>query len=866
MKRLFTLLLALSVTAGTNVYAMPESIGQQASSTTQEKIQNTDKISLIPYPAHLKITKEGCYKIKDLKSINCTDLQMTEHLKDFAKQLEKTSGISLEITNKEKLQKNAINMSLDEKLPVEGYTLTVTKKGIDIKASKTAGFFYALQTLKQLLPVAYFEKNENKDIDWTVPYVDIKDQPQMGHRGFMLDIARHFFDKEEVKRILDMMALYKFNLFHWHLTDDQGWRIEIPQYPKLTSVGTIRKSSFTNPGEGTKFFDDTEYGRNMYYTQEDLREIVAYAKARNIDILPEVDFPGHMVAAVTAYPELSCDIRKKYEVRQDAGISKDVLNIGNDDVIDFLKCIMDNLADIFPYPYIHFGGDECPTDQWAQNEDCLRRVKENNLKGVEELQSWLVEELGTYIQEKHHKGIMVWDELLEHWNQNNKIKPVVMAWRNINKSKEAAQKGLKSIVCPHQSLYLDMMQVTKDKALVDEIYYGGWNDDKVNTVKTIYDLNPTAALAGQEDFCLGIQANMWTETTNNKEELEYQLFPRLIATAETAWLPASAKNWKSFYNRLQSHDEIMDAKGITFAKHFFTPEKVSKTDASIAEAESLLADSVSGGVGYPAKKIYAELSKTLKVAKEKKNKEKAINELDNAIHNFKKAAITQPQSGKIYQIVSASSYYKKQFEGSTLYESGEGARIHYTPQNEPEELWQFVPAGKGYYLVNAASLKRLQMPELNKAVKFTNEEGMIIRVDKAKVPTKNIKYVPGTVTISETEGYIADEINHVKRLTAQLSGAVNAEDNAALCYPGTWKIVEVTDFKTQLQGLHDKCEEIIQKVKSDKESTLSPEAIVFANNKILSPLKGELNEKVTKDIFLEYLKLYKEFVSMQTQK
>ena len=195
-------------------------------------------------------------------------------------------------------------------------------------------------------------------------------------------------------------------MLHWHLTDDQGWRVEIPEYPKLTEVGSIRSGSFVSPGDGSgKFFDDTEYGRGMWYTQEDLKEIVAYAKERYIDILPEVDFPGHMVAAITAYPNLSCDPSKKYSVRLDSGISQDVLNVGSDEVIDFLKCILDNLAKIFPYQYIHFGGDECPTTQWSTNADCLKRVADEGLSGVEELQSWLVEQLGVYVKEKYNKDI-----------------------------------------------------------------------------------------------------------------------------------------------------------------------------------------------------------------------------------------------------------------------------------------------------------------------------------------------------------------------------------------------------------------------------------------------------------------------------
>ena len=826
-----------------------------------EEYHSLGKLSIIPYPSQLEFIQKGAFKLSNLKRINCADQAMTEHLKDFASQLKKASGISLDVTNKEKASSKSINMIANTDVPKEGYTLKVNKNSIDIQAAGTAGYFYALQTLKQMLPIAFFEGNNDKESEWSIPYVNIVDQPQLGHRGFMLDVARHFFDKKEIMRILDFMALYKMNLFHWHLTDDQGWRIEIPEYPKLTDVGSIRKGSFCNPGEGQKFFDDTEYGHGMWYTQEDLKEIVAYAKARNIDILPEVDFPGHMVAAITAYPELSCNPSKKYEVRLDAGISKDVLNVGNDKVIEFLKCIMDNLAEIFPYPYVHFGGDECPTDQWKDNEDCKRRVEENNLKGVHELQSWLVEELGTYIKNKYNKDIMVWDELLEHWNTNNQIKPVVMAWRNINKSKEAASKGLKSIVCPHQYLYLDMMQVTKDKALIDEVYYGGWNDDKVNSVQTIYGFNPTSALADKKDFCLGIQANMWTETTNNKEELEYQLFPRLIATAETGWLPIDKKNWTSFYKRLQNHDEIMDAMGYTYARHFIEADEKSENEILKETTEKILSESVRGGVGYPDAKIYDALTKAFLKAKDG-DKKSNLKILKENLMTFQKAPIVQPQAGKIYQIISASTYYKKQFEGATLYEGDKGLRIHYTPQDEPEELWQFVATDNGYYLQNVASDKQVQLSDMKKIATSSAAKGTAIRIDKATIATRDITYIPGVVTLSAVEGYDELETQSVKRLVAQLSGDVHTDDVPALCYPGTWKIVEVTDFDAQLQGLCDKCNRIIRDAQHEETNQPSAEAIHFLLNKVLAPAKEAFLTPITATVYKKFATLYHQFLSM----
>ncbi|MBR6482306.1 MAG: family 20 glycosylhydrolase, partial [Bacteroidaceae bacterium] len=358
---------------------------------SETEFKSLGSISIVPFPSQLTVVKDGKADFAKFTTITYTDELVRKHVESFATQCAKASGKTLTIKETPATpEANSIHLSVDAEQPAEGYTLQVTDNGIRITASEAAGFFYALQTLKQLLPHQYFAESVQQ-VEWTLPYVEISDRPHLGHRGYMLDIARHFFNKEEVKRVLDIMAFYKMNRFHWHLTDDQGWRIEIPEYPRLTEVGAIRKGSFSNPGDGRAFYDDTEYGRGMWYSQDDLREIVAYAAERHIEIIPEVDLPGHMVAAVASYPEFSCDPSKKYEVRIDGGISHDVLNIGKDEVIDFLKCVLGHVATIFPYQYVHIGGDECPTEQWSNNADCLRRVQEEGLSGVNELQSWLVE-------------------------------------------------------------------------------------------------------------------------------------------------------------------------------------------------------------------------------------------------------------------------------------------------------------------------------------------------------------------------------------------------------------------------------------------------------------------------------------------
>ena len=825
-------------------------------------VENMSKFAIIPYPAELVVIHGGALHVAALNAIAYGSDAMKAHAEAFAAQLKTSAGITLEVKKAEDTPAwGEIWFGTDETLPRDGYTLLVKEDGIEIKTSSYGGELYALQTLMQLLPREFFSGslcNSGCSAMWDIPLMSIKDKPQFEHRGFMMDVARHFFDKDEVKKVLDIMAFYKLNRFHWHLTDDQGWRIEIPEYPKLTEVGAVRAGSFTNNGDGVKFFDDTEYGRGMYFTLDDLCEIVAYAAERNIDILPEIDLPGHMVAAVASYPEFSCDPTKKYEVRIDGGISHDVLNVGKDEVIDFLKCVLGHVAEVFPFPYIHLGGDECPTEQWATNEDCLRRVQEEGLAGVHELQSWLVEKLGTYLKNDYGKDIVVWDEVLAHWDTKNTTTPVIMAWNQSGAlSKKAADLGFKSILCPYSHVYIDFPQVSDADALVDEIYYGGWG---VNTLERVYSLNPVAYLAGQEEFCWGAQANLWAETLNDNEELEYCLLPRILALAEVGWLPNSQKNWVSFYRRLQSHDEILDQLGYTYAKHYIEPKQYTEAEQAIMEAEEILAASIRGGVGYPAAENYDALEEVLNTAKASALNTDALKE---AIAAYKAAPIVQPEAGKTYRILSASTYFKRQYEGSTMYQKGTGVNFHYTPQTEPEELWQFVPSGDGYILTNCYSKGQLTMTGYNKAVSIT-EQGTALRVDKATIATKNYSYIPGVVTISAVEGYNAAVTGSVKRLSAEGTGVVFAKDEAALCYNGTWRIEEVTDYTAWLQGLVKKCEHIILTAKPGESNQPTAEALAFLQKEVIDAAKATLAAgAVTEAQYAAYMALYLQFQQME---
>lgn len=810
-------------------------------------------LPLIPYPANLT-RNEGTFNLKQLTAITTPagDEAVARYAQEFATQLEKASGIKVPVNPT--TAATSLVMTKDAALAHEAYKLTVNEAGINIAAADSTGFFYAIQTLKQLMPHAIYNRSgASTAIDWTVPCVEIADQPQLGHRGYMLDVARHFFSKTEVKRILDIMATYKMNRFHWHLTDDQGWRIDIPEYPKLAQVGAVRKGSFVNAGGSSKFFDDTEYGRGMYYTLDDLREIVAYAKNLNIEIIPEIDLPGHMVAAVAAYPEFSCDPTKKYEVRIDGGISKDVLNIGKDETIDFLKCVLGHMAEVFPYKYIHLGGDECPTDQWSHNADCLKRVKDEGLAGVNELQSWLVEKLGLYLKEKYNKDIICWDELLAHWKSDNTVKPVIMAWNHINKSKEAADKGFKSIVVPYQSLYLDMMQVPLSEVDVNEKYQGGWGDNWVNSVETVYGVNPVASLSGKEDFCLGVQGNMWTETCNDSVEVEYQLLPRMLALSETGWLPAAKKDFASFYIRLQKNRDILDAKGLTYATHYFDEPDLTEQEAAVAEAASLLENAKPGKVGYPSQTEYDKLSSVYAPFIADNGATGNVAALKAAIAAYKTAAVTMPVEGKTYKLVSASTYYKAKYVGSTAYVDGSQIRFHYTPQVEPEELWQFTAKDGGYVMTNALTGKQVVMPANNNANITLADAGTTLTIAQATVASGKYSYVAGALNIG-TNG---------KYLSADCTGLVKAGTNAALCYQGTWYLEEVTDFTAQLNGLVKKANRIVAESNPGAMGEPTEEAIALLSNDLIAPATAAVAAgNVSEAAYKQYQEVYAQYLAM----
>ena len=816
-------------------------------------------IKVIPYPREVTMG-EGTVPMGRFTTLVYPTEDVRDVAEAFAADPVSSATPLLTVQQGEPLAEGAINLVQDDAQPAEGYKLTINDKVIEVRAAGRTGFFYGLQTLRQLLPVEVYGTQRTGWAEWTVPQLTITDYPQYGHRGFMLDVSRHFFTKQEVMKLLDMAAIYKFNRFHFHLTDDQGWRIEIPEYPRLTTVGAVRSRSLSlnDPTNGTEYYDDTEYGRGCFFTLDDLREIVAYARARCIEIIPEVDMPGHMVAAVASYPELSCDPTKKYEVRVAKGVSTDVLNIGDDKVIDFLKCVLGHVAEVFPYSQIHLGGDECPTTVWQNNADCARRIQEEGLSGVNELQPWLVELLGTWLKENYGKEVIAWNELQEHWKSEYETPLIIMSWTSTPGA--AAAKGFRSIAVPCYPMYFDLLQVNPSAMRTDEPYLGGYGDGAVNSIDRVYAYDPASTLsASQKDYCLGVQANLWTESCTSLAEAEYQYYPRMLALAETAWLPVDKKNFTNFYQRLQQHDELLDVKGINYARHYIEEPDRTEAEATLLAADALIAATHPGAVGYPSEEVCSRLvqaAEDLRLAPESAD---ALTALQEAVAAFRSAPLVQPEAGKLYRILSASTCTRERYAGSSLYQKGEYLNMHYTPQWEPEELWQFEPQAAGGYVVrHAFSGKVISLPTYNAAAVLAEQGGTIFTLSSPTISVPEYDYLPGVVMLSEKTAAVTD----VKRLYGKMNGQVFAYDDARLCYPGCWRMEEVDDYAYLLQRLCEKCERIIETAEPGEANQPSAEALAFLSEQIVTPGREALKSDVTQEVYAGFAALYEQYLSM----
>ena len=520
-------------------------------------------IDVVPYPNEVSL-KAGSYKVAGavFHYDGNMDALSVQAVTDFAARLSKVTGKQSIVS--EGHSKTGINFVVDPALDPEEYSLVVNRKAVIIKASALNGFIYAIQTVKQMLPEEIFSDSLDQDEDWKLKCVVIKDAPRFAYRGMHLDVSRHFWSVDEVKRYLDVMQVHKLNRFHWHLTDDQGWRIEIKKYPRLTEKGAVRKETLVGhlqPKDNV--FDGTPYGEGLFYTQDQIREVVAYAAARGITVIPEIDLPGHMVAALACYPELGCT-SGPYEVWPMWGVADDVLCPGNEKTFEFIENVLSEVADLFPSEYIHIGGDECPKVRWEKCPKCQARIKALGLEADERhsaeyfLQSYVTERVEAFLATRG-KRIIGWDEILE-----GKLAPdaTVMSWRGISGGLEAARLGHDAIMTPNSYLYFDYYQSENQDA--EPLAIGGYLP-----VSKVYSYEPFEEGMTEEEksHIIGVQANLWTEYITTESQLEYMLLPRLAALSEVQWCQPQNKNWERFEDCVDDVCDIYDQMGYNYARH-----------------------------------------------------------------------------------------------------------------------------------------------------------------------------------------------------------------------------------------------------------------------------------------------------------
>lgn len=526
--------------------------------------QKNTQLSLVPQPAHIE-EGQGSFTFSKLVKTSADEYvgdSINWVLTNFEKNFTATTG-----TQFKHVKKGAtLQLKRNQAISSEGYKLQITPTQIRIEASRPAGFYYALQTLQQLLPTRSVIAGITNDTttSYTLPVVNIEDSPRFAWRGFMLDEGRHFYGKKEIKKILDVMAAYKLNRFHWHLTEDQGWRIEIKKYPKLTEVGAWRHSKAL--AYGSTVPDGERYGG--YYTQEEAREIVNYAKERFIEIVPEVDIPGHSQAAVASYPELlACDPQNHHEVWLSQGVSADVINVASPKAVKFAKDVIDELTNIFPFGYIHLGGDECPTYKWEHNTECQQLLKQLGSKNYRDLQINFYNQLKQYVAQKpkaQQRRLIFWNEVL-HGNTSSLGKDItIMAWIGADAAaKDAAQKGFTTILSPQIPYYINRRQ-SKDVWEPRSQGYG------TETVEAVYNYVPMKNVdSNLQKQYLGVQANFWTEWVEDASTVNYLMLPRLAAVAEAAWTPQQQRNYTNFVKRMQQEPSFYKAKDMNFGKHIF---------------------------------------------------------------------------------------------------------------------------------------------------------------------------------------------------------------------------------------------------------------------------------------------------------
>lgn len=527
---------------------------------------NENTCSIIPLPQKVQLG-DGVFVLKPTTPIrvDADERGSAANIAGFlADRLHQSTGYSFRVgaSSKEGLAKGEILLTTKGSIPhpsVEGYELTVTSDSVVIRAREAAGLFYGVQTLLQLLPPEVLGSKAARNTAWTIPAVHIEDQPRFAWRGFLLDVGRHFFTKEEIKRLLDLMALHKLNIFHWHLTDDQGWRLEIKKYPRLTEIGGWRKKiGFgLDPKAATAYGPDGRYGG--YYTQADVRELVGYAQARQITIVPEIEMPGHASAALAAYPQFSC-FGGAYTT--DKGDLPGVYCAGKNETFEFLQNVLAEVCQLFPGKYIHIGGDEVSTENWKKCPKCQAREVQENLKNEHELESYFIRRIEKFLNARG-RTLVGWSEIREGGLAQN---ATIMDW--IGGAVESAREGHDVVMTPTAFCYLDYYQSTNSKTAEPKAI-GGYLP-----LSQVYAFEPVPENLEPQfrSHIIGAQANLWTEYIASLQYAEYMTLPRLSAFAEVVWSQPGSRNYDDFIRRLQVQARRFEQLGVNYRHTSIRPE------------------------------------------------------------------------------------------------------------------------------------------------------------------------------------------------------------------------------------------------------------------------------------------------------
>ena len=524
--------------------------------------------AVIPLPQEVAVQGSAPFLLKPSTPITYQegDAEMEQTARFLASYIKEVTGYEPKVTVGD--AGKGIHLSIASDIQnKEGYRLLVSENGVEIAGASNAGIFYGVQTLRKSIPAAA----DGMQVE--LPAVSINDYPRFPYRGMHLDVSRHFFPTDSVKKFIDILALHNMNRFHWHLTDDQGWRIEIKKYPELTQIGSKRKETVIGRNSGK--YDGQPY--DGFYTQDEIRDVIAYAKERFITIIPEIDLPGHQLAALATYPELGCT-GGPYEVWTQWGVSDDVICAGNEKSMQFLEDVLAEVIDLFPSEYIHIGGDECPKVRWQKCPKCQARIKAEGIKGdskhsaEEYLQSYVISRMEKFVESKG-RHIIGWDEILEGGLAPN---ATVMSWRGVGGGIEAAKQQHNVIMTPNSYLYFDYYQSTDTEH--DPLAIGGYLP-----LERVYSFEPTDGIPEEyQKYVIGAQANLWTEYIPTFSQVEYMIMPRMDALADVQWSNAP-KDYKAFLSRLVRMTKLYDRLGYNYAKHIFDIRASFATDGDKGE-------------------------------------------------------------------------------------------------------------------------------------------------------------------------------------------------------------------------------------------------------------------------------------------